>query len=259
MLNVSYAMVGEKKFAMVPVKEMAVDSTYQRVIRNRIRKMIAEWDYEKCDVLTVSYRDNKYYVVDGQHRFMAAKANNVEYLPCQVLENMTQKDEAKKFVEMNTLVCKLSPFDTFSANLLLGDETDSTIANLAETYGLSIGEYKGIGNGQIGSIAICRRIVKKQGADCLNWVLRVLHEARWHEIKTGHSSRMMYMLFHFYANNKNDISFLTGNVISCLRKTNPSMLTANAKVMYPSLDNDTACERYFEWFVNATKEKKMAA
>lgn len=64
--------IGGKKFATIPVSEIKIDAGYQRRLREKVNKMVANWDYNLCDVVLVSYRNNKFYVIDGQHRVAAA-------------------------------------------------------------------------------------------------------------------------------------------------------------------------------------------
>ena len=72
--------IGGKKFVFLPVSELKIDHGYQRPIRSKIKRMVREWDYNLCDVILVSYRDGKFYVVDGQHRVEAARQKGVEML-----------------------------------------------------------------------------------------------------------------------------------------------------------------------------------
>ena len=56
--GIAYSM----RIAEVPVIEMAVDHSYQRVTGKNVLKLTQKWDLSKCDALKVSYRDDKFYV-----------------------------------------------------------------------------------------------------------------------------------------------------------------------------------------------------
>ena len=75
-INNSYSICG-KRIASIPVALMAIDDSYQRVLGTTIKKLMNSWDNNKCDFLVVSYRDNKFYVIDGQHRYSVAKAKGI--------------------------------------------------------------------------------------------------------------------------------------------------------------------------------------
>ena len=62
------------------------------------------WDWGFVRVLSVSHRDNKYYVFDGEYRPLAAKKrSDIQKLPCPVFEGMSLADEANAFLGLNTI------------------------------------------------------------------------------------------------------------------------------------------------------------
>lgn len=69
------------RFASLPISQMAIDEDYQRPPQRKINKIAKEWDIAKCRVIEVSYRDNQFYVVDGQNRYLAAQQVGEECLP----------------------------------------------------------------------------------------------------------------------------------------------------------------------------------
>ena len=61
----------------------------------QVYQLAEHWDDEKCDVLKVSYVEDKGYfnIIDGQHRAIAAKMNGVESLVCDISSGMTESEE----------------------------------------------------------------------------------------------------------------------------------------------------------------------
>ncbi len=50
---------------------------YQRPVNPKeVDRLIREWDERLLDPVTVSFRDGKFYVVDGQHRISAMRKMN---------------------------------------------------------------------------------------------------------------------------------------------------------------------------------------
>lgn len=74
---------------------------YQRPIDSKkVKKIMNRFDIHRFGSIKVSYRDNKYWVFDGQHRLAAIKAinnGNDCVVPCEVHNGLTYEDEAKLF------------------------------------------------------------------------------------------------------------------------------------------------------------------
>lgn len=156
-LNNAYSICG-KRIASVPVELMELDHTYQRVLGKTTKKLMAEWDNDKCDFLVASYRDNRFYIIDGQHRYSVAKAKGIYDLPCIIFTGLTQSDEALKFAQQQDNVNKLTPYDTFKANIACGDTSireiaiDMKIKYVCDKYNI---EVKKFSNGSQGKILRC--------------------------------------------------------------------------------------------------------
>ena len=75
-----------KRIASVPVSLMKLDDSYQRETdQSNIQKLVRDWDNDRCDFLLVSFRDDRFYIVDGQHRYTAAEYRGVKTLPCIIV------------------------------------------------------------------------------------------------------------------------------------------------------------------------------
>lgn len=63
-----------QRVAFLPTGHLRIDPSYQRDVNEpRIKRMAAAWDDRRADTLTVSARDGSFYVLDGQHRLLAAR------------------------------------------------------------------------------------------------------------------------------------------------------------------------------------------
>ena len=238
--------VGGKKFAYIPVSELDIDSSYQRALRSKVRKMITRWDYNLCDVVLVSYRDDKFYVVDGQHRVAAARAKEVPFLPCQILEGLTREDEARRFVEQNTSVSVLSAFDTFKANLLLGDPVDCSIKEICDKWEINVCSARGAKlPGKIGCVDEMRKIVKSCGKEMLDNILSTLHEAQWNLITSGHSGRIIYALKCAFDEYINDypVSEIKSCAVSILKERNYRTFMSAGQAVYPQHSYEIAATK----------------
>lgn len=125
----------KKIIALVPVSLLKVDhESYQREEKKHVIKMSKEWDDTQCTLLLVNYRSKEgwYYVIDGQHRTVAATILGIEYLPCEIFIDLSLEEEAKRFLYYNTGTKSLNPFDTFKANICWGEPNDTAIKSVCD-------------------------------------------------------------------------------------------------------------------------------
>src|SRR5438270_788977 len=82
-----------------------------------MRRIAANWDWGLCQPLYVARRaDGKLYVVDGQHRWAAAKLRgDVWQLPCVVRSFESTEHEAAAFVALNQERTPLTVLQIFRA------------------------------------------------------------------------------------------------------------------------------------------------
>ena len=112
-------------FLMIPVKDLKVDSEYQRGITgNRVDRIKENWSWVAAGVITVALRGpgaGDYFVIDGQHRVAAAERAGISELPCLVFESVSHIDEAQGFLDANTSRKAMSVVDRYRALLVVRD------------------------------------------------------------------------------------------------------------------------------------------
>lgn len=124
---------------MIPVEQLSVDHTYQRVEEpERINKMIREWRWDACGHLAVSLRkgrkDSYYVVIDGQQRLAAIRAQNYSEAPCRIYIDLSQTQEAELYEKLNDN--KKPTFnDLFKSRLARKEEVASAINTAVESVG----------------------------------------------------------------------------------------------------------------------------
>lgn len=103
---------------------LQVDHAYQRIAKDaRVLKLARRWNWLACGVLTVALRGDVYYVVEGQHRLLAAlRRNDIERLPCVVFRSVSVHDEAVAFRDANKERRPLNTFEQWNADLVAADE-----------------------------------------------------------------------------------------------------------------------------------------
>lgn len=126
--------------------EMFADPTYQRPLDDkRVTTMAAAWNSRLVGIIEVSdrgpYAQARYAIIDGQHRWAAAAAINLDMmLVANVHENLTVADEAALFDKLNRTRRALTTWDRWRARLAAGDPTVLAINTVVTSRGLQITE-----------------------------------------------------------------------------------------------------------------------
>ena len=126
------------EFMMCDKTELYIDHGYQRdrIGQDKINEMAASWDWVACGCLCVAVRNGKWYVIDGQHRKMAAdKRSDIKDLPCLVFELESRSHEAQAFVDLNSSKTAVDGVDRFKAMVVAGDQTAKGLKELLDQSG----------------------------------------------------------------------------------------------------------------------------
>lgn len=127
------------EFLMIPKGELEVDPSYQRncVSQRRIDALCRAWDWIACGCLVVALRDdNKWFVLDGQHRKLAADMrSDIKELPCLVFETTGRRQEAVGFLAINQGRVGVGSHDRYRAQLMSGDKTAFAVETLLKSTG----------------------------------------------------------------------------------------------------------------------------
>ena len=132
------------EFLMIPKQELEVDATYQRnrINQRRVDALTRTWDWIACGCLVVALRDdNKWFVVDGQHRKLAAdQRGDIHELPCLVFETTNRREEAVSFLAINQGRVGVGSLDRYRAQLLSGDKNAYAVESMLKSTGHRAGE-----------------------------------------------------------------------------------------------------------------------
>lgn len=139
--------------------DLKVNPEYQRMhVDRKCTEIAKRWSWLACGVIVVGERNGEYWVIDGQHRVMAArKRREITTLPCIVFPTDTISQEAKGFLECNTNRKAVSSYEKYRAGLAAGDEKCVFIADMCNEYGVAI---------DIGASSNKPRATK-----CIGWLL----------------------------------------------------------------------------------------
>lgn len=126
---------------------LRVDHDYQRHGNQTKAIAIAQrWSYVACGVIVVAKRttDQGMYVIDGQHRVLAAlKRDDVQQLPCIVFESDGPKQEAAGFMDANTQRRMPTSQEKWRAQMMRGDQNTLFVNALITQAGRTVSNCAG--------------------------------------------------------------------------------------------------------------------
>lgn len=145
----------------------------------RIQKIVDEFTWNLFRPLDVSKRDGHFYVLDGQHRLFAIRqmngVNSEINIPCNVIEGLTEKEECKLFVELNTSSRKVSPMEIAKGNYAggKGDFAIVDMYNKINKNGLILDFETARKNGRIIAIKTISNIYEEI-TDCFDEYIEII-------------------------------------------------------------------------------------
>jgi hypothetical protein len=146
---------------------------YQRAPSpQKVARIANNWDLRQLGQPVVSYRDGKYWIVDGYRRWLAAKLVHQEFLWCTVHLGMTREEEAELFTKLATERTNLSAADKQKARIFAGDKTALAVSQLIAEAGLAQ-QTNSEGKSVVGCVATIYRI-HQHDPDRGVWLIKFL-------------------------------------------------------------------------------------
>lgn len=152
----SVTQVGE--FQSIHKDMLCVNEEYQRdAINTKVLSIAKNWSWIACGAIVVTYRNGTIWVIDGQHRVLAAKSrSDITYLPCMVFQLDGLKEEAQGFLDLNTGRKPVSALDKQKALVAACDDVAIFVQREINRIGLKLAKTTR-SVGQIQSIAWCTK------------------------------------------------------------------------------------------------------
>lgn len=146
--------------------------------RAKVNQIKREFDPSLVEPVIVSFRDGKYYIVDGQHTALAIYERNGEdgttLIMCDVREGLTYEQEAQLFYDWNTNKRPPSAADKIWALVCANDANAVEFKELIERCGYTFGRKS---PNTISPIHTCWKIFNgRAGAERLESILNLIHD-----------------------------------------------------------------------------------
>lgn len=120
------------QFGWVPISSLFVDQSYQRFIsekgRATIRKIVSQFEWPRFGALSLATEgDDRYLVLDGQHRAIAAHLAGAQAVPAMISRHATVQ-QAEGFVAINATRTSVQALDKYRARVVAGDPNAVEVA-----------------------------------------------------------------------------------------------------------------------------------
>jgi len=161
----------------VPVGLMCVSPLAQRDLNEaRVDKMSANFDPELIGTPTVSHRDGKWFVVDGQHRIETLRAVGWgdQQVQCWAYDGLTEAEEAEMYLSLNDTLAQTA-YDKFRIAVVAGREVECDIDRIVRAQGLSVTRDRI--EGGVRAVGTLIRVYKRGGAKVLRRTLVIIRDA----------------------------------------------------------------------------------
>jgi hypothetical protein len=161
--------------ALVSPRRLDKDPEYQREFDQEWAQKIARnWDNSLCRPINVRLRDGNLYITNGQHTAEAAHLAGVEEV-LVVINNgsPSRQKEAREFVDFQTKVKRMRPYDTYRASLVAGDEDALIVRKVTNELDITVAAAQDQDPFVLTSITAARQIADEFGEDGLRDTLEV--------------------------------------------------------------------------------------
>lgn len=234
-------------YATVPLDEMETDFSYQRMSRremSEVNKLAREWNQSLYTPLLLSYRpkEDKFFLVDGRHRYLAAKMLGMEMLYCKIMVNQSVEDEAKTFVKQSACVVKLTPHQQLKGALRGKLPGALLLAKVCEEYGIKLSDNRSYAAGRLETLRCVTDAWEMADAGLenkLRWIFDVIKEAGWHKYDGSYNAewfRTLRKICTVYDYNE-DVKQI---VIDVLKESRPKLFKRQAVQKFPGDGPQTA-------------------
>lgn len=234
-IQVEFQRINTKDLFPHPIAQRDFDQNHGKWLEKN-------WDWGVYDPIDVSFRDGKYWIIDGQHRVYAIKENagrDVTIL-CRVHYGMTLLDEAKFFINQDKGKKRIRTNDTLRVEYKTGDEEVTDAVNCVTIAGWNMDKFsKSYARNQLTAHATVMKLHKGLTREQFIDLLTVLHKAFDGEPK-GACRQILNGMFRFYKTywGEFDSGILTRSLSKVtpdyiIRDGNSAVLTVGANTSVP--------------------------
>lgn len=230
-------------FQRIPLHLLSVPD-YQRGEKNKINRIVKEWDELQCDPLIVSYRDGELWIVDGLQRSIAAERVRVGDLMCRIHIGLTKEDEVRIYKNQNRNRAPMITYDNIIADASLGADPGTSVLRICEESGVTLSKASRARIGECGCAATVVDAYEKIGEPGLKWVFKMVDTMGWKYVRNGYKKIIINALVTMFKEYTDHDAVATILLTACSKKT-PDEIEFGAKEIYGS-QGKNAVLSYFQ-------------
>lgn len=156
----------------------------------KVDAIVKHWDPRAVGVILLSYRgDNRYAIMDGQHRVAAAMVMGVSELPARIYVDLTYEEEATLY-RLFATVNKQTAGDIFRARVEAGEPLAVGIKRALEANEMTLAYTGGKHPGRFTAIGTAVEIAERHGLPHISEVFGLIHDT-WGISATAWSAGML--------------------------------------------------------------------
>lgn len=227
-------MDNKPELMWIPLDDLYIDTAYQR--NTASRASVLNMDYIRdnfnwafCGALIVSKIGKQYAILDGQHRWKAAKArNDITELPCLVISGMDTQAQADGFVTVNTRRVNVHSFAKYHASVVAGEPNHVGLQEILDECGLEIPKHPALGGSlphQTLAIGSLLKMMEVYSRKQMIWALSIIPEA--YEDKKGQLRAQLIKALAEFIKREPDTE--RDVMVRTLRSIDPVKLEGNAR------------------------------
>jgi hypothetical protein len=184
------AMYGKRpELKWLPITALYVDSTYQRnpdskASKKNIAYIRENFSWRYFGVLSVCQVESKkqYAIVDGQHRYLAAKAMGaLTELPCAILKIEEVEKQAENFVVINKRRVNMNSLADFHAAVAAGVKEARQLKALLDDCKITVPKYNLIAGAtepnEVQCVGTLVKMLGRHTTQQMKWGLTIIRDA----------------------------------------------------------------------------------
>ena len=204
--------------------------------RAKVNDIRRNFDPDQVEPVIVSFRDGKYYIIDGQHTALAIYELNgkdgATRIYCDVRDGLTYAQEARLFYKLNTNKQVVSIADKIWALVVAGDEDAISFKEIIERSGYTFGRKS---TNTISPIGTCWKVYNSpDGATRLEGILTLVHDT-WPDNAAAVSTDMVNGLNEFFKNHGD--GFDRERFVKTFSVIEPKVIVTDARSLYKSMSD----------------------
>ena len=126
----------------IPFGQLAKAGYNRTISRVRVNEIKRNFHADQVNPVKVSYRDGKYWIIDGQHTSLVlyelAGRDPRTPIPCEVIDGLTYEQEADLFYRINTGSKPLNTAEKLNSLIEAGDPDALRFRSIVEFHGYTI-------------------------------------------------------------------------------------------------------------------------